>query len=69
MMDKREIRGSPVRENGVCPLWEKSELPAVVMLRECWFCKWSDFREDTNEYRHIGVCRNPRRNENQGEEQ
>lgn len=67
-MERQEIRGSPVQENGVCPLWEKSELPGVAILHECWFCKWSDFRDDLDEYRHIGICRNPERTKNQEEE-
>lgn len=63
-MDRQRIQGKPVKENGVCPLWEESRLPGMAMLRECWFCKWSDFREDTEEYQHTGTCRNPKQQKN-----
>lgn len=58
-MEEKRLGSAFVKESGSCPLWEKSELPAVVVLRECWFCKWSDFRRDFNEHKSVGYCYNP----------
>lgn len=27
-----------------CELFEESQIDALAPIRECWFCKWSDFR-------------------------
>ena len=54
--------GILVRENEICPLWETCEESALAPLRECWFCRWSDFRTDTDTYRSVGVCHNPEKN-------
>ena len=57
-MRTQTIEGIAVTENGVCPFWEKSEKPGMAMLKECWFCKWSDFRDDPDDYKNIGTCSN-----------
>lgn len=47
-----------VGENDTCPYWEIHPTPALIPGKECWFCKWADFRADTAVYRHTSVCRN-----------
>ena len=48
-----------VSEGDTCPHWERGEPAAVITMRECWFCKWSDFREDLTTHKKESFCRNP----------
>lgn len=48
-----------------CEQFEKSPMEALVPLRECWFCRWSEFRLDTNTFLKESPCHNP---ENQNKE-
>lgn len=42
-----------------CELFEKSHMEALVPLRQCWFCKWSEFRLDTIAFLKESPCHNP----------
>lgn len=46
-----------VREDYCCEHWEPDK-GVLVPLRECWCCKWSNFRiEGTNtEVENLSVC-------------
>ena len=47
-----------VRENHCCEHWEPDD-GALVPMRECWCCKWSEFKTDGNSNLHsesLGVC-------------
>lgn len=48
-----------VHEGDTCPYWERGDPPAVISTRECWFCKWADFRENLETHKSESVCRNP----------
>lgn len=60
---EKEKCGVSVRENGTCAHWEADGLPGMAILRECWFCRWANFRTDPDVYRHTGICRDPERKE------
>ncbi len=47
-----------VRPEDVCPLWEEGN-DCLVPMRECWFCKYSDFRKNTSVMMKQSVCRHP----------
>ena len=47
-----------VRPDDVCPLWEEGK-DCLVPMRECWFCKYSDFRKTTSVLMKQSVCRHP----------
>ena len=53
---EEEKKSNLVKESDVCQLWEPAAEAAIAMLHECWFCKWSDFREDASEYKDVGQC-------------
>jgi len=48
-----------VREDDTCPHWECTGGETLVPMRECWYCKYSDFRKDISEHRARSVCRCP----------
>ena len=48
-----------VRENDTCPHWKNAGNESLSPMRECWYCKYSDFRKDLNEHRTFSVCRCP----------
>ncbi len=48
-----------VREEDTCPHWECTESESLAPMRECWYCKYSDFRKDISEHRTQSVCRCP----------
>ena len=37
-----------VRENQCCEHWEPDD-GALIPMKECWCCKWSNFRSDSKE--------------------
>ena len=52
--------GQPVvGEGDACPYWQPGEAPAITATRECWFCRWSDFRENLETHKSESLCRNP----------
>lgn len=55
---RRTERPSYTREIPA-PFWERGDPAAVITMRECWFCKWSDFREDLTTHKSESFCRNP----------
>ncbi len=46
-----------VREDYCCEHWEPDD-GALVPMKECWCCKWSNFRTDmkSNEVESLSVC-------------
>lgn len=48
-----------VREDDTCPHWECTGGESLAPMRECWYCKYSDFRKDISEHRIRSVCRCP----------
>ena len=61
MMDERQY--SPegfliVGECDRCPQWEPHPTSSPWLCKECWFCKWADFRADITVHRHTSVCHN-----------
>ena len=48
-----------VREDDTCPHWECTGGESLAPMRECWYCKYSDFRKDTRVHRTSSVCRCP----------
>jgi len=45
-----------VREDDTCPHWECTGGESLAPMRECWYCKYSDFRKDMSEHRTHSVC-------------
>ena len=60
-MEKRYAPdGQPVvGEGDACPLFAPDGSPGVAVMRECWFCRWSDFRENLETHKSESICRNP----------
>ena len=57
-----------VREDDTCPHWEYAGGESLAPMRECWYCKFSDFRKNISEHRTHSVCRCPvNRNEEEKE--
>jgi len=48
-----------VREDDTCPHWECYGDESLTPMRECWYCKHSDFRKDIIEHKLSSVCRYP----------
>jgi hypothetical protein len=48
-----------VREDDTCPHWTFTGGDSLAPMRECWYCKYSDFRKDISEHRAQSVCRRP----------
>jgi hypothetical protein len=46
-----------VREDDTCPHWECTGGESLAPMRECWYCKYSDFRKDISKHRTHSVCR------------
>ena len=63
---QQEISISPtesypiVKESFSCPNWECSSAVSITPMHECWYCKFSDFRNDFAEHQNTSVCRNPK---------
>ena len=49
-----------VMENDTCPHWEPAGDTNLIPMRECWYCKFSDFRNETKEHRTYSICRRPK---------
>ncbi len=49
-----------VMENDTCPHWEAVGYTSLTPMRECWYCKFSDFRKETHEHMIYSVCRCPK---------
>ncbi len=43
-----------------CELFEESQIDALAPIRECWFCKWSDFRRSTRGFLQESPCHHPK---------
>lgn len=48
-----------VKEDDTCPFWEPAGDASLIPMRECWYCKYSDFRKHVGEHRTQSVCRSP----------
>ncbi len=49
--------GRPIiKSTGCCAHFERQQ-SALAGARECWYCKYADFREDTALQKHYGICR------------
>lgn len=53
---KAEHKRVTIKENDVCSFWEPDDEPAIAVIKECWFCKWSDFRVNVDKYKSVGYC-------------
>lgn len=49
-----------VMENDTCPFWESDEDGSIIMMQECWYCKYSDFRKYDSERITQSICRCPK---------
>jgi len=49
-----------VRENHSCPHWQPDGDASLIPMHECWYCRFSDFRKDTEEHQTHSVCRCPK---------
>ncbi len=49
-----------VKEDDTCPYWESVRDTNLIPMRECWYCKFSDFRKETKEHLTYSVCRCPK---------
>ena len=45
-----------VKETDTCPHWESAGNESLSPMRECWYCKYSNFRKDFNKHRTLSVC-------------
>ncbi|QOX63008.1 hypothetical protein FRZ06_06455 [Anoxybacterium hadale] len=45
-----------ITSTGCCANFERQE-SALACARECWYCKYADFRENTALQKHYGTCR------------
>lgn len=49
--------GRPIiKSTGYCAHFERQQ-SALTGARECWYCKYADFREDTVLQKHYGICK------------
>ena len=48
-----------VKEDDTCPFWESAGDASLLPMRECWYCKFSDFRKLFGEHRTYSECRCP----------
>lgn len=48
-----------VTEAYVCPYWEAGA-QGICQMRECWYCKYADFRKSSRITLQQSICRNPR---------
>lgn len=49
--------GRPIiTSTGCCGHFERQK-GALASARECWYCKYADFRENTEQQTHYGICR------------
>jgi hypothetical protein len=56
-----------VKENYSCQHWECAADNSLTPMRECWYCKYSDFRKDISEHRTDSVCHCPANQSNEEE--
>lgn len=42
-----------------CPHWSPQGADVLCPTRECWYCRWADFRKTTQVRLKYSVCRNP----------
>jgi hypothetical protein len=47
-----------IKGNETCEYWESSEDTGtmIIPMRECWYCKYSDFRKHLNETPTFSLC-------------
>lgn len=45
-----------VKEDDTCLHWESAGTESLTPMRECWYCKFSDFRTDIDEHRAFSTC-------------
>ncbi len=57
--DKTDDTYPVVREDDTCSHWECAASDSLAPMRECWYCKHSDFRKNISEHRTHSVCRFP----------
>ena len=52
-----EVGKMIVTENHCCEHWEPDD-GALVPMKECWCCRWSEFRADNSSLSSdgVGVC-------------
>lgn len=51
--------GQPiVPADGLCEHWSPGKSP-TIQRRECWYCRWADFRKTTEITLQQSVCRCP----------
>ena len=48
-----------VKEDDSCRFWEYSGDASLLPMRECWYCKYSDFRKKHGEHKTLSVCHCP----------
>ena len=48
-----------VQEDDSCQFWEYGGEASLLPMRECWYCKYSDFRKQYGEHRAESLCRCP----------
>ena len=48
-----------VAENDACPCWEAVGDVSLTSMHECWYCRFSDFRNEIFWRRTHSVCRLP----------
>lgn len=53
--------GKYVTATYVCPYFE-ADISSVLIMRECWYCKWADFRKDKQTVLEASRCRHPLNN-------
>lgn len=52
--------GRPIiTSTGCCAQFERQK-SALITVRECWYCKHADFRENTALQKDYGICRRER---------
>ena len=57
-----------VNEDDTCPHWERRGDESITPMRECWYCKHSDFRKDIIEHKTSSICHRPINQSNVEEE-
>lgn len=51
--------GEPIiPADGLCEHWSPGKSP-TIQRRECWYCRWADFRKTTEVTLNQSVCRCP----------
>lgn len=57
-----------ISEGDCCPAWQPCQRISLVMLHECWFCKWGGFDPQSKQHQSKSTCHYENENKNERKE-